>query len=579
MLSDYINPMEEYEKIINSLRRKTYFMSRILECMKEGVVILNSEGCIEGVNKAFHEITGLSYERLIRNRLENIDLKWEGLPTFKEVWEIVNNQGLWVGEVVGIHPNGYMYTCDAILSKVVAGGETVGYIFVVQDITEKRSLESNLRSLSYYDLLTGLPNRALLYNHLNQMLYNAKIKNEKVAVLFIDIDNFKIVNESMGHEIGDRLLKLFAERLASSVNSDSMVARFGSDEFVMVKGGLKDIDSIKLIAESIIEKISQPFFVENKKLYITVTIGISVFPIDGVDPDILLKNADMAMHHAKEIGRNTYQFYTSELNMKVSERFYIEGKLREAIGKNELYLHYQPQFNLEDDKLVGFEALLRWYNPESGLLLPGKFITVAEESDLIESLGEWVIRQACSHGKILEDMGYKLKIAVNISSNQLSSPDFDKKVEYILTETGFSPDLLEFEITESTLIKNKKEAMRVLNRLKSMGITIAVDDFGTSYSSLNYLKYFPVDKLKIDRSFIGDIISDPNDVAITTTIIAIAHNLGLKATAEGVETEEQLTFLKLWQCDEAQGYFFSPPLPFKDVVDRLKNNLLPVKGE
>jgi len=554
-------------------------MSKILECMKEGVVIMNKDGCIEGVNKAFYEITGLSHEKLIGSKLGDIDLKWEGLPTFEEVWEIVNNQDLWVGEVAGIHPNGYMYTCDAILSKVTDGGKTIGYVFVVQDITEKRSLESNLRSLSYYDLLTGLPNRALLYNHLTQMLYNAKIKNEKVAVLFIDIDNFKIVNESMGHEVGDRLLKLFAERLASSINNDSMVARFGSDEFVVIKGGLKGIDDIKFIAERIIERISQPFFIENKKLYITVTIGISVFPIDGVDSDILLKNADMAMHHAKEIGRNTYQFYTSELNIRISERFYIESKLREAISRNELYLHYQPQFSLEDDKLVGFEALLRWYNPESGLLLPGKFITVAEESDLIESLGEWVIRQACSHGKILEDMGYRLKIAVNISSNQLSSPDFDKKVEYILSETGFSPELLEFEITESSLIKNKNEAMKVLKKLKSMGITIAVDDFGTSYSSLNYLKYFPVDKLKIDRSFIGDIISDPNDVAITTTIIAIAHNLGLKATAEGVETEEQLTFLKLWQCDEAQGYFFSPPIPFKEVVERLRNDLLPVKDE
>ncbi len=569
--------MEKYEKIIEVLRKKAYIMSKILEYMKEGVAIINEYGEIEGVNKSFCEITGLSQEKLIRNKLSDLDIKWEGFPTFNEVWEIVNIQGLWLGEIIGTHSNGYMYTCDSILVKVSGDINPEGYIFIMQDITEKRSLESNLKSLSYYDILTGLPNRALLYSYLGQMLYNAKLRNEKVAVLFLDIDNFKIINESMGHEVGDRLLKLFSERLTSTFKNNSMTARFGSDEFVIVVGGLKEPEDAKEIAERIITNIAQPFFIENRKIYITTTIGISIYPIDGNDSDILLKNADMAMHHAKEIGRNTYKFYTNELNLKISERFFIEGKLREAINKNELILYYQPQYSLTDDTLVGFEALVRWYNPESGFLLPSKFITVAEESDIIEKIGEWAIRQACADGKKLEEMGYRLRIAVNVSCSQISAPYFDRKVKDILKDTGFSPELLEFELTESTLIKNKKEAMKILNSLKDMGISIAVDDFGTSYSSLNYLKYFPVDKLKIDRSFIGDIISDPNDVAITTTIIAIAHNLGLKATAEGVETEEQLIFLKLWQCDEAQGYFFSPPLPFDEIVKRLRKNMFALK--
>ncbi len=569
--------MEKYEKIINSLKRKIYIMSKVLEYMKEGVLILNEKGEIEGVNKSFCEITGLSYEHLLRKHIGELDIKWEGFPTFNEIWEIVKVQGLWVGEIAGTHENGYMYTCDAILLKISDNDKVNGYVFIIQDITEKRSLESNLKSLSYYDILTGLPNRALLYNYLGQMLYNAKIKKEKVAVLFLDIDNFKIINESMGHEVGDRLLKLFSERLTNIFKSNSMVARFGSDEFVIVTGGLKEPGEAKEIAEKVISNVAQPFFIENRKIYITTTVGISIYPIDGSDPDILLKNADMAMHHAKEIGRNTYKFYTEDLNIKISERFFIEGKLREAVNKNEMVLYYQPQYSLVDDRLIGFEALVRWYTPESGFMLPNKFITVAEESDLIEKLGEWVIRKACEDGKKLEDMGYRLKIAVNVSCNQLSLENFDKRVEKILEETGFSPELLEFELTESTLIKNKKKAMKMLNNLKSMGISIAVDDFGTSYSSLNYLKYFPVDKLKIDRSFIGDIISDPNDVAITTTIIAIAHNLGLKATAEGVETEEQLIFLKLWQCDEAQGYFFSPPLPFDEIVKRLRKKMFFIK--
>ncbi len=570
--------MERYKKIIDALKRKTFIMSKILEYMKEGVAILDKNGNIEGVNKSFCEITGIPKEELITKSLKDLDIKWEGFPTFNEVWEIVNLQDVWIGEVVGTHTNGFMYTCEAILSRISQNNEVEAYIFIIQDITEKRSLESNLKSLSYYDLLTGLPNRALLYNFLSQAIYSAKLNDEKVAVLFLDIDNFKIVNESMGHEVGDRLLKLFSERLTGSLKGNTMIARFGSDEFVIVIKGLKDVEEAKDIAEKIISNISQPFFIESKKIYITVTMGISIYPIDGNDPDILLKNADMAMHHAKEIGRNIYKFYTNELNIRINERFIIEGKLREAITKNELVLYYQPQYSLSDDKLVGFEALLRWYNAESGLLLPSKFITVAEESDIIEKIGEWVIKRACIDGKKLEDMGYRLRIAVNVSCNQLSLKDFDRKVEKILEETGFSPELLEFELTESTLIKNKKEAMKVLSNLKKMGISIAVDDFGTSYSSLNYLKYFPVDKLKIDRSFIGDIISDPNDVAITTTIIAIAHNLGLKATAEGVETEEQLIFLKLWQCDEAQGYFFSPPLPFEEIVKKLRKKSFDFKG-
>ncbi len=565
---------EELSKRIKTLEDKMKLVSKILENMREGVLVFDEHGTVLASNPAFFEITGLCPEDLYGKDLVSLDLKWEGFPTFWEVMEVVEDEGLWRGEVWGVHKKGSIFTCEVMLLKVEKGR----YAAIFLDTTDRRSLEASLRSLAYYDTLTGLPNRALLYDHLAQVVFKAKGKNRRVAVIFLDIDNFKLINDTLGHEVGDSLLKSFSHRLISHFPKNTMVARFGSDEFVVVVDSVDSVEDVEELVSGFIKNVTTPFFIEGQKIYITVTAGISVYPMDGSDPQTLLRNADIAMHHAKELGKSSYKFFTDDLNIKVSERFTLEAELRDALEKEEFVLYYQPQFDLGTSQMVGVEALIRWHHPDKGLLLPGRFIQVAEESDLIIPLGEWILRRACIDGMKLLEEGFPLKVAVNISANQLSSGNFLNRLKEILRETGFDPNYLEIEITESALMKNKQLAAEVLSELKAMGVTIAIDDFGTSYSSLNYLKYFPVDKLKIDRSFIGDIISDPNDVAIATTIIAIAHNLGLKATAEGVENEEQLIFLKLWQCDEAQGFYFSPPVTFDSLAEMLRNKNFRIKG-
>lgn len=565
--------MNRDDHLRRELKKKLRIASLIVDNMKEGVLIFDSMGVIRSVNRSFLNITGLDPEQLYGRDVVSLDLKWEGFPTFWEVMDLVKEEGVWEGEVWGVHRSGSIFTSEVTLLK--ADQDT--YLAIFLNTTDRRSLEASLRSLSYYDPLTGLPNRALLYDHLSYAVLKAKRKNKKVAVIFMDIDNFKLINDTLGHEVGDKLLKAFSQRVISRFPLNTMVSRFGSDEFVVVVEDMDEVRRVEELVSEFLNSVTAPFFVEGQKIYVTVTAGISVYPIDGGDPQTLLRNADIAMHHAKEYGKSSYQFFTTDLNIKVSERFSLEAELREALLNEEFVLYYQPQFDLNTNEILGVEALLRWQHPDKGLILPGKFIHVAEEMDIIVALGDWVLKRACSDGVRFLSEGFPLKVAVNISANQLSYKRFIATLRDILDETGFDPNLLEVEITESALMKNKNEAAKVLAELKSMGITVAIDDFGTSYSSLNYLKYFPVDKLKIDRSFIGDIISDPNDVAIATTIIAIAHNLGLRATAEGVENEEQLLFLKLWQCDEAQGFYFSPPVTLESLLEMLRNKNFKVK--
>ncbi|NPA42391.1 MAG: EAL domain-containing protein [Aquificae bacterium] len=569
--------MHEEEKLmeeVKRLRTKLKVLSKVLQNMKEGVLIFDDRGKIKSANESFASMIGFDRRELYGVKVSDLDFKWGETSSFEEVMETLKEEGLWKGEVWGVHRSGTMFTGEVSLLK--ANEDCFVGIFL--DTTDRSSLEANLRSMVYYDPITGLPNRAFLYDHLTHLIQKARSENGKVAVVFFDIDNFKLINDTLGHDVGDSLLRSFSQRLMSHFPRDALVARFGSDEFVVVMETKGKEEDIRETVEHFIQNATLPFFINGQKIYITVSAGVSFYPTDGLDAQTLLRNADIAMHHAKEAGKSSLYIFTRELDLKLSERFTLQADLREALQKEEFALYYQPQFELSTNTVVGMEALIRWHHPKKGIILPGRFMPIVEETDLVVPLGNWILKRACLDGRKLLDEGIPLKVAVNVSTRQISSKNFISTLKSIIKETGFDPNFLEIEITESTLMKNKQEAAEILKELKDLGISIAIDDFGTSYSALNYLKYLPVDKLKIDKSFIDNVNTDPNDNAIATTIIAIAHNLGLKAVAEGVETEDQLIFLKLWQCDIAQGFYFSPPITFESILEMLRNRNFKIKG-
>ncbi len=435
---------------------------------------------------------------------------------------------------------------------------------------ERKRSEERLAYMAQYDHLTGLTNRALFQDRLEQALARAKRSGALVALMFLDLDRFKAVNDTLGHGTGDLLLKKVAERLEGSVRETDTVARIGGDEFGIILEGLTEAQDAALVARKIIDKLVQPFVLDGHEVFVTTSIGIAVYP--SSNGDSLLTDADSAMYCAKEQGRNTYRFHTPEMNAQVRERLNMESKLRRALDQEEFLLYYQPQVDLTTGMIVGTEALLRWQHPELGLVSPGKFIPVLEDIGMIVRVGEWVLQTACRQSKAWQRDGFPpLRMAVNISARQFSRRDLIDTVAGVLTETGLDPNYLELEITESLLMEDIKANSRLLDELKTSveGLRVSIDDFGTGYSSFSYLKTFPIDLLKIDQSFIRDITTNSDDAAITTTIIVLAHNLRLKVIAEGVETEEQMTYLREKGCDEAQGFYFSRPLPADEFTKLL----------
>jgi len=439
-----------------------------------------------------------------------------------------------------------------------------------EDITDRKLAEMRVETLAYYDPLTGLPNRALLHDRIAQALTRAQRTAEQVAVMFIDLDRFKLINDSLGHTIGDVVLKEIASRLRQCVRAKDTVARIGGDEFVVVMDDIHEMRAIELAASRIVEELSSTFLIEGHSLHTTCSVGISLYPDNGHDRETLIRYADQAMYAAKENGRNTYRFFSTELNDQIQERTSMERDLRMALERGELFLNYQPQMIIETGELAGFEALLRWQAPEKGLIRPDLFIEIAESTGLILPIGEWVLRTACAQAKRWHDMGLlRVPVAVNISAVQFRQHVFSDLIARILEDTGLPPELLELELTESLLLSNRDSVLSILRTLSDMGIGLAIDDFGTGYSSLSYLKQFRVHKLKIDRSFVRDLTKDPDDAAITAAIIDMAKNLNLRVIAEGVEEEGQLEFLRNHQCDEIQGYIFSKPLAAAQLEELL----------
>jgi diguanylate cyclase (GGDEF)-like protein/PAS domain S-box-containing protein len=440
-----------------------------------------------------------------------------------------------------------------------------GYRGIDRDITERKRAEEHLAFIAYHDALTGLPNRLLLLDRLRQAMIEAARHERRVAAVCLDLKGFKNVNDTLGHETGDRVIRTVAERLSAGVRPGDTVARLGGDEFCVLLADIAQTEDVAHVMQKIRGQLEQPLTAAGHTLHLTATLGISLYPADGADPETLLKNADIAMYRARERDED-YQYYAADMTVNAAERLALENDLRQALARQELLLHYQPQVSLVSGVVTGVEALLRWRHPVHGMISPAKFIPLAEETGLILPIGEWVLRQACAQARAWADAGWPLRMAVNLSARQFRQPGLDGLIRGILAETGLDPGRLDVELTESIIVHDPAAVTVILASIEKLGVQISIDDFGTGYSSLSYLKRFPLDVLKVDQSFVRDIATDPDDASIVRAVITLAHALGIQTIAEGVETREQLAFLRENHCDAMQGYYFSRPLPAEELT-------------
>ncbi len=531
----------------------------IFQNTADAVLITNEKSRIISVNKAFSRITGYSEKEALHQNPIILKSKKHDNEFFKTMAATLKKTGLWQGELFIRRKNQEAFPAWLSITAVYnENAVLINHVSVFSDITPLKRSQAQVDFLAFHDPLTHLPNRLLFNDRLSHSLKRAQRKGYKIALLFLDLDHFKTINDSLGHPIGDILLQQVAERIKSVVRQEDTVARLSGDEFVVIVDRI-ETQGVTVLAHKLMATFNPPFVINDHELHVTISMGITMYPRDGEDNATLIKNADTAMYQAKEQGRNNYAFYTPALTTAVFKRLTLETELHRAMKNNELVLHYQPQYALETGALIGAEALIRWQHPKLGLLAPEQFIPYAEESDLIVSIGKWVLLTACKQISEWRKKGVMLeRIAVNISGAQFLKGEIVKTVKDALKKSKLSPEMLELEITESFFMKNTKWAIKALEQLKGLGVSIAIDDFGTGYSSLSYLKRLPVNKLKIDRSFIRDLPEDINDKAIAQTVLALAHGLHHKVTAEGVETKEQQAYLKDLGCDESQGFLYSP---------------------
>ncbi|MDO8127645.1 MAG: EAL domain-containing protein [Candidatus Brocadiales bacterium] len=564
----------ELEKEITGRERREVALRKLSLAVEQSpnvVLITDAQGSIEYVNPRFTQVTGYAPEEVIGKNPRILKSGKTPPEVYKRLWETITSGGEWRGEFCNKKKNGELYWESAVISPIKnAEGVITHFVGSAEDTTERKQAEEKLNQLAYYDPLTGLPNRTLLNDRLTVAIAHAHRSKEGLAVLLLDLDRFKYVNDSLGHSVGDHLLMAVAKTLKTCVREGDTVSRLGGDEFTVLLPGIIHKEDPSRVAKKILEAVRKPLDLGGHTLHTTVSIGISLYPNDGKDVETLLRNADTAMYHVKAKDRNNYQHYTSAMHTKIADRLTLEDDLHKATEREEFVLYYQPQVDVKTGRITGVESLIRWQHPKRGLLSPMEFIHVAEDTGLIIPLSEWVLRTACAQGKSWQDVGLTpLRITVNLSAHTFLHPHLIETVSDALRKTNLAPRLLELEITEGTIMQSIEVTTHRLRELNSLGINIAIDDFGTGYSSLSYIKSFPIQKLKIDKSFVRDITTDPNDAAIVTAIITMAHKLGLAVVAEGVETVAQLEFLRSLECDEIQGYLFSKPVPAEEFEKML----------
>lgn len=565
---------EKQTRIANAqLRDSEARVRTIIENIVEGIVTISGQGKIDSFNLAAEVMFGYSAAEVMG---KDISVLLPGATRnnhdayFQQCLSGKNNGALESDrEVMAVRKDGSSFPLDLRISEVNLEGHRY-FIGTLRDITERKAAEATILHLANHDPLTDLPNRNLLQDRIEQAIARHNRCHSQFAVMFIDLDQFKTINDSLGHQMGDALLRSVADRLSICLRDDDTVARQGGDEFIVLLDNVGATADLVRVAHKILSVLAEPHIIDGRELHASASVGIAIYPRDGDQTEVLLKNSDTAMYCAKDAGRNNYQFFTAEMNANASERLSLATSLRHALSRGEMELHYQPIVSIKDGRIVATEALARWRHPELGYVSPDRFIPIAEESGLIIALGEWVLRTACLQLNDWRARGVALeRMVVNLSTRQFRQDNLVQRIVEILAETGVSPESLGLEVTESAIMDDPKNAIVILGKLKMLGIQLSLDDFGTGYSSLSYLKQFPIDKLKIDRSFVQDIATDPDDEALVTAIIAMAHSLNISVVAEGVELSQQLEFIQKKACEEYQGYYFSKPLSGANLYPKL----------